>query len=156
MDSVLVQAYKYDGELRKSWHGDLLERSDSMILLRGVFDEEIRHNKLGLIKKGTISYEYYWSDKWFNIFRFHEPNGDLRNYYCNIALPAEFENDALKYVDLDVDIMTDNYMNTHVLDSEEFEQNIEVYGYTEEIISGVRETTELLQEMIRLRHFPFS
>lgn len=80
---VLVQARKFDGRLHREWRARLLAQSDSLVIVEGVFEEEIRHPQLGLIAPGTLSAEYYWTDRWYSIFRFREPSGKLRNYYCN-------------------------------------------------------------------------
>ena len=61
----------------------------------GVFDLEVEHPDLGIIRRGTVSYEYYWLDQWYNVFRFENPDGPLRNYYCNVNMPPVFANNVL-------------------------------------------------------------
>jgi hypothetical protein len=51
-----------------------------MIELTGEFAEDVEHSNLGQIKNGTVSHEYFWLDRWYNVFRFHEPDGTLRNF----------------------------------------------------------------------------
>jgi protein associated with RNAse G/E len=121
----------------------------------GEFEEEVKHKQLGLIRRGTISYEYYWLNRWYNIFRFHEPGGELRNFYCNVSMPPHFENNVLDYVDLDIDILLWTDFSFEVLDMEDFEDNSVKYQYPEELIKTAYQSLDTLKKMIDGREFPF-
>ncbi|MEP6902394.1 MAG: DUF402 domain-containing protein, partial [Actinomycetota bacterium] len=82
--------------------------------------------------------------------------GDLRNFYCNVNMPPKFDNNVLDYIDLDVDILLWKDFSLEILDLEEFEQNKKNYGYSDDLILKIHQTLDELQEMIRLRSFPFS
>src|SRR5207248_3333985 len=99
--NITVNSRNFDGTLRRSWSARLIKQDGSLIEMIGEFETGVAHPDLGVIDRGTISYEYYWLDRWYNVFRFHEPHGEFRNYYCNINLPPTFENGILDYVDLD-------------------------------------------------------
>ena len=43
------------------------------------------------LHRERISLEYYWLDRWYNVFRFSDPDGKLRNYYCNVNVPPQFD-----------------------------------------------------------------
>ena len=152
---IEVRAYKYDGLLHRTWPAQLLRREGSLVVLDARFTEEIIHESLGTIASGTHSLEYYWLDRWYNIFRFTQPDKQLRNYYCNVNVPATFEGDVLSYVDLDLDIMVDPDFSYHILDTVDFESNIRVYGYPAEVQANARQALEDLLEMIETRAFPF-
>ena len=94
---ITINSRKYDGKIHRSWKATLIGQTNSLLKFVGEFDQEIKHAHLGVIRRGTVSYEYYWLDRWYNVFRFHEPEGDLRNFYCNVNLPPKFENDVLDY-----------------------------------------------------------
>lgn len=121
----------------------------------GEFDEEVKHDQLGLIRRGTISYEYYWRNRWYNIFRFHEPGGELRNYYCNVSMPPRFKNGVLDYVDLDIDILVWKDLSYEILDLEEFEDNALTYAYPEEVRKMADQSLRDLKGLIERREFPF-
>ncbi len=153
---VRVNSRKYDQSIRRTWKCELIEHNRALIELVGVFSEGVAHTGLGQIKKGTISREYYWLDRWYNIFRFHEPNGGLRNYYCNIAMPPTFENGVLDYIDLDIDVVVWPDFRFDILDREDFEKNALKYGYTDEIREKTEASLDELIRMIDARDFPFS
>lgn len=152
---MIINSRKYSGSIGKSWTCELIEQLGSMLVFKGVFDHEIKHEHLGVIRRGTMSHEYYWLDRWFNVFRFHEPDGAFRNYYCNINMPPTFVNDVLNYIDLDIDIMAANDGTHSILDSDEFEENALKYNFSDDLRKRVSDTVAEVITMIKLRQFPF-
>jgi len=153
---TIINSRKFNGEIHRSWKADFIEKRDSMLIFVGKFEQEVRHPKLGVIRRGTISYEYYWLDCWFNIFKFHEPEGELRNFYCNVNMPPKFENNVLDYVDLEIDVLVSKDFSIEVLDREEFEENSQLFSYSESLITKTFQTLDELLELIKARAFPFS
>jgi protein associated with RNAse G/E len=154
-EAVIVRACKYDGTEHKSWHAHLVSRIDSLLVLDARFDEEVRHALLGTVARGTLSVEYYWLDRWYNVFRFHEPTGELRNYYCNINVPPGFDGRVLSYVDLDIDILVAPDLSYSILDEDEFEANAARYNYPADIHASARRALDELVRLIESRSFPF-
>jgi hypothetical protein len=152
---VTINSRKFDGSIRRSWTCRLVEQDGPLLVFEGVFDLDVQHDDLGFIRRGTVSYEYYWRDRWYNVFRFHEPEGDLRNYYCNINMPPVFENGVLDYVDLDLDVLVWKDFSYRILDREDFEENAEKYGYSEELRNKVEDSLKEITELINTRSFPF-
>jgi protein associated with RNAse G/E len=126
-----------------------------MFVFRGVFDSEVKHNELGVIRPGTISYEFFWRSRWYNIFRFHEPEGDFRNFYCNINQPPVIKDNSLNYVDLDIDVLIGKDFSIDILDKEEFEQSALKFAYSEDLQSKVKASLNDLLKIIKRRNFPF-
>jgi len=153
---ITVRAYKFDGSEHRSWKAELLRQEDSLLVLDAKFNEEIRHELLGRIIGGTTSIEYYWLDRWYNIFRFANPSGELRSYYCNVNVPPTFDGETLSYVDLDIDILVEPDFSYRIVDLEEFERNATRYAYSTAIQSGARKAIDQLVELIETRRFPFN
>ncbi|MGB7210057.1 MAG: DUF402 domain-containing protein [Pyrinomonadaceae bacterium] len=153
---VTINSRKFDGSIGKSWKCELVEQARNLLVFVGVFDREISHEHLGVVKRGTISYEYYWLDRWYNIFKFHEPDGSFRDYYCNINMPPTFENGVLDYVDLDIDILVAQNGTYSILDSDEFEENAVKHEYSDVLRADVFRAVDELTAMIESREFPFS
>src|SRR2546421_12770776 len=84
--SVLVR--KYDGTEHRRWEADIVERRDSLIVLEGVFEGEVEDDLMGRIVSGTRRVEYYWLDRYYNIFRLAEQSGKFRRLYCQIKTTA--------------------------------------------------------------------
>jgi protein associated with RNAse G/E len=152
---LIVRACKFDGTENRRWNARLIERVGSLLVLDATFDSDIEHDLLGQIVSGTLSTEYYWTDRWYNIFRFSHPSGVLRNYYCNINMPPELKGNVLSYVDLDVDILVAPDHTYSILDEDEFEINAKHFGYPEDVRRNVSDAVEKLVEMIEKSQFPF-
>ncbi|HEY0097834.1 MAG TPA: DUF402 domain-containing protein [Pyrinomonadaceae bacterium] len=152
---VTVHARKFDGRLHREWQAGLVRRVGSLVVVEGVFAEEIRHDQLGTIAPGTLSAEYYWTDRWYSVFRFHEPWGALRNYYCNINQPAKFDGHVLTFTDLDIDVLVAPDFSYRILDEEEFAANAALYGYPESVRESARHALAELLSLIERREHPF-
>ena len=153
---VSVHSCKHDGRVNRSWPARLLRRDGTLIVLEGVFAEEVRHPFLGLIEAGTLSTEIYWTDRWYSVFRFQAPDGRLLKFYCNVNTPPRLEGGVLSYIDLDVDVLVETDFSHLVLDEEEFERHSELYGYPPEYRARVREAVEEILRLAESREFPFS
>ena len=152
---VTVISRKYDLMVRRSWNCGLASRKGDLLVIVGVFGETVDHAHLGHISRGTVSFEYYWLDRWYNIFRFHEPDGQFRNYYCNINMPPKFDGITLDYVDLDIDLIVWPDGRVVTLDEDDFAANARRYAYPEGVIQKAFEAVDELKRMIDSREFPF-
>lgn len=152
---ITVNSRKYDQSVRRSWTCRLTERNDTLFVFVGEFAFDVSHPDLGEISKGTVSYEYYWLDRWFNIFRFHHPDGTFRNWYCNVNMPPNFDGRVLDYVDLDIDILIWPGGEPQVLDEDEFAMNAAEYRYPTEILEQALSAKRELLAMYAARKFPF-
>src|SRR4030095_1360847 len=153
---VTVNARKYDMKVRKSWQCRLVERSDSLVKLIGEFDSDVSHAGLGSIARGTVSEEYYWLDRWYNVFSFSEPDGSFRNLYCNITMPPKFEKGILDYVDLDIDVIVWPDGRVETLDEDDFAENSELFGYSAEVRQNALDSLSELRSAIAAGAYPFS
>jgi len=155
LQPITVRALKYDGAEHRRWSAVLVRQQDSLLVLDAKFEEEVQHDLLGTIALGTISLEYYWLDRWYNVFRFSEPSGRLRNYYCNVNVPPMFDGSVLSYVDLDIDILVNSDLSYQVLDLDEFDENAARYGYSVEVKDNAQRALSELISLIEKRHYPF-
>jgi protein associated with RNAse G/E len=154
--TVTVRAYKYDGREHRHWRAQILKQEDQLLILDAKFSEEINHPLLGIIELGTVSIEYYWLDRWYNIFRFLKPDGELRNFYCNVNVPPCFSKGTLSYIDLDIDVLVEADLSFTVLDEDEFAANALSFNYPNDIQQHAYRALEELIQMIRLRSYPFT
>jgi len=127
----------------------------ALIVLNAAFDREIVHDVLGTISRGTLSVEYYWLDRWYNVFRFVGPGGALRNFYCNVNQPPSLNDHVLSYVDLDIDVVVNPDFSFQVLDLDEFKKNAVRYGYPLELQANAHRALKELTNLIEARAFPF-
>ncbi len=132
---ITINARKYDGSLRRQWTAGVVIQTEELTIAVGRFEFDVEHSDLGLIKQGTVSFEHFWPDRWYNIFRFHDPDGSLRNYYCNVAMPFTLDGGTLEFVDLDIDVVVWPDGRVEVLDRDDFEENSVKFGYDSEVVN---------------------
>ncbi len=153
---VTINSRKFDGQIHRSWKVKVIKIKTPLLVFIGVFEEEVKHPHLGVIGRGTISREFYWLNCWYNIFQFYEPDGGLRNFYCNINLPPKFENNVLDYTDLDIDLLVWNDFSYRVLDLDEFEENAARFSYSNELRHKALSSLEHLIFLVKNKSFPFN
>ena len=154
-EEITVRVLKYDGAEYRRWNARLARLEGSLIVLDAAFEFDVQHHLLGDIQRGTRTIEYYWLDRWYNVFRFLRADGSTRLYYCNVNRPPKLEDGVLTYIDLDIDILVQPDLSYQVLDLEEFAANAARYGYSEEIKPQVHAAVAELISLIETRQFPF-
>lgn len=153
---ITVRALKFDRKEHKRWRARINRYEGSLIVLDAVFDIEVQHDRLGLIRRGTLTREYYWLDRWYNVFAFLDADGRVTSFYCNINMPPRFDGQELCYVDLDVDVLVTPRLSYEILDVEEFELNAAHYLYPNAVIDAAHVALDELITLIEARVFPFS
>ena len=154
-DLITVVSYKYDGSISRTWPAIIREINGPLIIAAGTFSNTIEHPFLGTMEAGTLSLEYFWTDRLYNIFELSEPNGRFRGFYCNLALPVKFDGATLSYVDLDIDIAVAPDSSIRVLDEDEFNENSIHLNYPADLTASVRDSLKALEKLILARQFPF-
>ena len=154
-EELTVRVLKYDGAEYRRWYARLARREGSLMVLDAEFEFDVQHHLLGDIQRGTRTIEYYWLDRWYNVFRFLKADGCTRLYYCNVNMPPKLENDVLTYIDLDIDILVQPDLSYQVLDLDEFAANAARYGYSGEIKRQADAAVAGLISLIEKREVPF-
>lgn len=152
---ITVRVLKYDGSEYRRWRALAARWEGSTIILDAEFEYDVQHPSLGNIQRGTRTVEYYWLDRWYNVFQFLNDNNQARLFYCNINTPPTFADDELSYIDLDIDVLVQPDLSYEVLDLEEFQANVVRFGYSVEVQSRARAAVDELISMVRTRQFPF-
>ena len=119
---IKVEKKNPAGEVTYEYEGMLLSRDEHSIVLEALFDRADMPFMDVVFKKGDRFVEYYYTDRWYNIFAVHDrDNGDVKGWYCNIGKPAIFEDGVVSYVDLALDLWVSTSGKQTVLDEDEFE-----------------------------------
>ena len=155
-ERITVRVLKYDGTEYRRWEGTLAQRDESLIVIDAEFADDVLHHLLGNIRRGTRTIEYYWLDRWYNIFQFLDSDGATKLFYCNVNMRPEISRGILSYIDLDLDILVLPDSSYQVLDLEEFEANAARYGYTDQVKRQAHAALAELISMIETRQFPFA
>ena len=153
---ITVRVLKYDGTEHRHWTAQLAGRDGSLMILEAEFDIEVNHSQLGHIPLGTRTVEYYWLDRWYNVFRFLKDTGETRFWYCNINLPPAVEDSLMTYVDLDIDVLVQTDFSYQILDLDEFERHARIFSYPPDLQESTQNALAELILLIESRQFPFN
>lgn len=120
---IKVQKKNPAGEVTYEYEGVMLSRDQHSIVLEALFDRADMPFMDVIFKTGDRFVEYYYTDRWYNIFVIHDrDDGKIKGWYCNIGKPAVFEGDIVSYIDLALDLWVSADGKQSVLDEDEFEE----------------------------------
>src|SRR6185369_17796606 len=117
---ITVQKKNPAGEVTYQYEGMLMECNENSIKLEAVFDRADMPFQDVVFKTGDRFVEYYYSDRWYNIFAIHDrDDGKVKGWYCNVGKPAVIEDGLVSYVDLALDLWVSMNGQQTVLDEDE-------------------------------------
>ena len=120
---IRVQKKNPEGIVKHEYEGDVLRRDEHSIVLEALFDRADMPFMDVVFKTGDRFVEYYFSDRWYNIFAIHDrEDGNIKGWYCNVGKPAVIEDGLVSYVDLALDLWVSQDGTQTVLDEDEFEE----------------------------------
>jgi protein associated with RNAse G/E len=141
---IRVQKKNPAGEVTYEYEGSLLSQDENSVVLEALFDRDDMPFMDVVFKRGDRFVEYYYTDRWYNIFVVHDRDDKrIKGWYCNIGKPAEFEDSTVSYIDLALDLWVSSSGEQRVLDEEEFE-SLEL---EDELRAGARKGLEELQQL---------
>jgi len=120
---ITVQKKNPAGAVTYQYEGVLLEHGENFVKLEALFDREDMPFQDVVFKTGDRFVEYYYSDRWYNVFAIHDKDDDrIKGWYCNIGMPAVIENGVVSYIDLALDLWVSADWRQTVLDEDEFNE----------------------------------
>ena len=148
---IKVQKKNPAGEVTYQYEGVLMKRDENSITLEALFDRADMPFQDVVFKTGDRFVEYYYSDRWYNIFAIHDrDDGKVKGWYCNVGMPAIIEDDVVSYVDLALDLWVSADGKQTVLDEDEFE----ALNLTDELSAGALIGLEQLKEVFKNKRTP--
>jgi predicted RNA-binding protein associated with RNAse of E/G family len=120
MPRVTIRKLDHMGRQVIAYSGRVLERGPRTIVLRTEWDREPMDLGFVLLEPGDRWTEYFFADRWYNIFEIRASDGSLKGWYCNITRPAHIGPDEVKAEDLALDLWVTPGGDMQVLDEDEF------------------------------------
>lgn len=119
---VIAQKLDLAGKVLIEYEGEELRRDEKSIVIEALFTRDDMPFMDVVFKKGDRFVEYYYSDRWYNIFEIYDrDDGRIKGWYCNVGMPAVIEDGLVSYVDLALDLWVSADGQQTVLDEDEFE-----------------------------------
>ncbi len=151
---ITVKSYKHDGSLHRTWRDSMvLKTSDQSIIACN--DHTLVTESDG---RRWVTREpallYYHKHYWFNIVTMIRQKGV--SYYCNLASPYVLDQEALKYIDYDLDVKIFPDGEKRLLDVDEYELHRKQMHYSKDIDQILKANVEILVDWINNKKGPFS
>lgn len=148
---IKVQKKNPAGEVTYQYEGVLIGRDENSITLEALFDRADMPFQDVVFKTGDRFVEYYFSDRWYNIFAIHDrDDGKVKGWYCNVGMPAIIEDDVVSYVDLALDLWVSADGKQTVLDEDEFEE----LNLSDELSARAMDGLAQLKEVFKNKQTP--
>src|SRR5947209_16424443 len=141
------------GEPKIQYQGEILERLASGVIIQAYWSQATKHLGYTQFEPGDRFIEYYYSNRWYNIFDIATTDGVRKGWYCNIAEPAVIFDDHIEQVDLLLDVWVDPTGNPLILDEDEFAADTTL---SDEQRTKARQGLQALLQLIAARQEMFS
>jgi len=142
-DVLVVQKHFHDGAPSYRWTGQVLEWHADHVLFGAEFQLDARDLGYVVFEPGDVFYEYYYFDRWYNVFQVYSAAGVLKGWYCNVGAPALVADGQLTFVDFALDVFAYPDRRFVVLDEDEFEQLARTTYRPIEVEAATRALAEL-------------
>lgn len=153
MTSITVNKLNPRGEIKIQYQGEVVERLADGIIIQAYWEHPLKDLGYTRFQPGDRFIEYYFTQRWYNIFDISNASNERKGWYCNIAEPATIGDVDIKQVDLLLDVWVDPSGTPLLLDEDEFEADTSL---DERQRQGARQGLHELLQMIAAQIAPFS
>ena len=153
-DIIQIHSYKHNGCIHRVWEETTVLKGSQNCIIGGNDRKTVTEadGRTWITREPAIC--YFHARHWFNVIGMIR--GDGIYYYCNISSPFVWDNEALKYIDYDLDIKVFPDMTYTLLDEDEYERHKKSMKYPQVIDRILKNNVNKLIYWIRGRKGPFS
>lgn len=152
-DKLIIQGYKHNGEAYRNWDNTyVIEQTDDYLVCANNKCKVTEiDGRCWTTKEPAIL--FFYKHKWYNIIAQFKKNGLY--YYCNIATPYVMDDNAIKYIDYDLDLRIFPDGVYKILDRGEYEYHKNKMHYNGDIDKVVNYELDNLINMYKEKKGPF-
>ena len=151
---VEIHSYKHNKKIHRIWHETMILESSEKVVIGA-------NNKALVIESDGRTWStrepaicYFYPEYWFNVLCMLRKDGVY--YYCNISSPYVYDENAIKYIDYDLDVKVFPNLTYRILDEDEYNKHRGEMQYPESIQTILDHQLGVLIEMIEKRRGPFA
>ncbi len=151
--NIQIQSYKHDGSLHRIWEkATIIEETSDFIVVVNRRTKVIESNgRFWHTREPSVT--WFFKEHWFNVIGIIKQN-DV-HFYCNIASPYLIDDEALKYIDYDLDIKVIGDFSYHTLDRNEYNRHKHVMEYPTKLKQILELELKELKRRVENRDYPF-
>jgi protein associated with RNAse G/E len=150
---IQIQSYKHDESLHRIWEKATVLYSDEEEVIVANRRTKVIESNGRFWHTREPSVTWFYKNHWFNIIGIIKR--DCIHYYCNIASPYLYDEEALKYIDYDLDIKVIEDMTYTVLDRNEYNRHKDKMEYSVDLKRILEKELYALKMMIENKEGPF-
>jgi protein associated with RNAse G/E len=151
---VYIQAYKHDGSLHRTWSmGDVLEADEKHFVIVTNKSWVLEHSGYRWnTREPAIG--YYFTERWFNVIAMIRDESIY--FYVNLASPALWDEEAVKFIDYDIDYKIYEQDLIITMDQDEYFRHKKSMHYPDEIDEIIHKTMDEILDDVRNQRPPFN
>lgn len=153
-DFITIQSYKHDGNLHRTWRDTMILKTTDNVVIGGNNHTLVTESNGRCWVTREPAIVYFHKKYWFNIIAMIRDK-DV-SYYCNLASPYIMDEEALKYIDYDLDVKVFTNGEKKLLDIDEYELHKQQMNYSADIDFILKENVKILVDWINNGKGPFS
>ena len=152
-EKVILHSYKHNKTLHRVWKNEMiLDQNEEYILVANKRTRVVESNgRYWYTKEPSVA--IFFKEHWFNVIGIIKKTGIC--FYCNLSSPILRDDEALKYIDYDLDIKVNEDFSYNLLDINEYNRNQEKMNYPDNIKSILKMELANLKDRIDNKEFPF-
>ncbi|WLV25430.1 DUF402 domain-containing protein [Aciduricibacillus chroicocephali] len=152
--NIQIKSYKHNGKLHRIWESSLVLKGTETVVIAGNDKTRVMESdgRTWITREPAIT--YFHSRYWFNIIGMLRTDGIY--YYCNISSPFVYDEEALKYIDYDLDVKVYPDMTHVLLDEDEYEQHSRQMNYPRVLDRILHRNIDELLRWVHERKGPFN
>ncbi|WLR42678.1 DUF402 domain-containing protein [Bacillus carboniphilus] len=153
-DTIQIHSYKHNGYIHRIWHESTILKGSKHLVIGGNDRTIVKESdgRTWMTREPAIC--YFHARHWFNIIAMIRADGIY--YYCNMSSPFVWDEEALKYIDYDLDVKVFPDMTFQILDEDEYDRHRQEMSYPQEIDKILSRQMQLLIYWIRSKKGPFA
>ena len=148
-----IHSYKHNGHIHRTWDEAVLLEIHNDYLVFGNNKTRVTESDGRSWRTKEPAVMYFFKNNWFNIIGQYKKNGIY--YYCNMASPFILEENAIKYIDYDLDLRVFPDGSFKVLDRGEYQYHKKLMNYSEDIDYILKNELTNLINMVRKKELAF-
>ncbi|GAB4118604.1 MAG: DUF402 domain-containing protein [Roseiflexaceae bacterium] len=154
MRQIAVHSTKYDGSLHYRYPMLLVEATPELVTTYVAPGAPVKSYR-GAMTTQRHTLALFWLDRPYNLHINWSADWRPLSHYVNVATPATWDEQVVRFIDLDLDVIW-RQDNSIILDDEdEFELHREVFGYPSSIIDESWRSRNEVCDLINRRVYPF-
>jgi len=141
-DSVAIHHGKPDGRLLDLGTGDVTDRDPAAgeVTVERELSGGGTYDGLGVEKEaGDTATSVFREGRWWSPTTYRDADGEVKGTYVNVCTPLELFPDAVRYVDLHVDVLRHRDGTVEVVDEDELADAVEAGHVTPALAERARE-----------------